>query len=64
VIFCMLKGYSSSNKTILAQFSVAICALFIIFYCEGKTSTFLILFLLLFIMIIILITLNFNKYLS
>jgi hypothetical protein len=51
VIFCVIKGYSSSNKTILAQFSVLICALFVFFYCEGESSSLLTSYLTLLLMI-------------
>lgn len=53
VVFCISKGYSSRSETVSAQFAVAICALTIIFYCEGETSSFFVASLGSFIMIVI-----------
>ena len=39
VILCMIKGYSSFEASVLCQFSLAITALFIVFYSEGEVTS-------------------------
>jgi hypothetical protein len=40
IIICLAKGYSSFKGNVLSQFVVIICALTVIFYCEGNFSVF------------------------
>lgn len=61
VIYCIVKGYSSFNSTVLVQFVVAISSLFIIFYYEGDFSSLLLLFV---ITIVCTVIYNSDIYLS
>jgi hypothetical protein len=35
VTLCISRGYSSFNASVSAQFIIAVCALIVVFYCEG-----------------------------
>jgi hypothetical protein len=37
VTLCISRGYSSFDATVSAQFVIAVCALVVVFYCEGTS---------------------------